>query len=75
MDTGVTGAVASEVGPHGEDSLIRLGKEATEIALGVHVGVEDGERAMGDVLDLLLPSSRVTPLQNHSPARPNLHNT
>ena len=30
---------------------------------------------MGDVLDLLLPSGRVTPLQHHSSARPNLHNT
>ena len=47
----------------------------TEVALGVHVGVKDGERAMGDVLDLLLSSGRVTPLQYHCSAWPNLHNT
>ena len=46
----------------------------SEVAFGVHLRVQDGKGTMGDVLYLLLPSGRITPLHNHYSTWFDFHN-
>ena len=44
---------------------LAMERRPSEVALGVHLSVQDEQRAVSNVLNLLLPSCRIAPLHKH----------
>ena len=45
-------------------TYLAMERWTSEVALGVHLRVQDGQRSVSNVLYLLLPSCRIAPLHN-----------
>ena len=46
-------------------TYLAMERWTSEVAFGVHLRVQDEKGTVGDVLYLLLPSCRITPLHNY----------